>query len=355
MTKVVTTAGATTAEAPKVSVPRRKRDKGKGILIEEPKPLKGKAQIEQDEAFARQLEAKLNANLNWNAIMEKVTRSKRLNDAVMKYQALKRKPLTEAQAKKNMIIYLKNMVGFNMNYFKGMTYGKIRTLFEKHFNYNQAFLEEVNKEVTLPEKEMEVEAHKREGEILKIREDLESLWKLVKERFEKTEPKNYSYDYLLKTLRISVSHIVGLDLSKLAIILNRLKKIHSKGLTQKMMQEQESAKSDEEESADYEHEKEELRMNVDMEDLHVYKIIRANENTSYHKSLSSMLRKLDRQDLVDLHRLVMKRFKDNTLEEKRYPLIKEMLEKMLDWKLEAEAKSIMVFELLKFIKSQVEE
>nr|GEX20414.1 hypothetical protein [Tanacetum cinerariifolium] len=30
---------------------------------------------------------------------------------------------------------------------------------------------------------------------------------------------------------ISVSHIVGLDLSKLAIILNRLKKIHSKGLT----------------------------------------------------------------------------------------------------------------------------
>ncbi|GJS79019.1 putative ribonuclease H-like domain-containing protein [Tanacetum coccineum] len=54
--------------------------------------------------------------------------------------------------------------------------------------------------------------------------------------------------------------------------------------------------------------------NVDMEDLHVYKIIRANGNTSYHKSLFSMLRKFDRQDLVDLHRLVMKRFKDNTTE-----------------------------------------
>nr|GEZ80609.1 hypothetical protein [Tanacetum cinerariifolium] len=41
---------------------------------------------------------------------------------------------------------------------------------------------------------------------------------------------------------------------------------------------------------------------------------KANGNTSYHKSLSCMLRKFDRQDLVDLHRLVMKRFEDNTPE-----------------------------------------
>ncbi|GJT50814.1 hypothetical protein Tco_0976971 [Tanacetum coccineum] len=104
-----------------------------------------------------------------------------------------------------------------------------------------------------------------------------------------------------------------------------------------------------------------------------------------------MLRKFDRQDLVDLHRLVMKRFKDTTPEdynlllwgdlkklyessgvhtllmdgtltsfnmlviEKRYPLIKEMLQKMLNWKLKAEAESTMEFELLKFIKSQLEE
>nr|GEZ79410.1 hypothetical protein [Tanacetum cinerariifolium] len=34
------------------------------------------------------------------------------------------------------------------------------------------------------------------------REDLESLWKIVRERFEKTEPKNYSDEYLLNTLKI---------------------------------------------------------------------------------------------------------------------------------------------------------
>nr|GFB14964.1 hypothetical protein [Tanacetum cinerariifolium] len=38
---------------------------------------------------------------------------------------------------------------------------------------------------------------------------------------------------------------------------------------------------------------------------------------------------------------------------KRYPLIKKMLEKMLNWKLEAEAKSTMAFELLNFIKSLI--
>nr|GEX15342.1 hypothetical protein [Tanacetum cinerariifolium] len=164
-------------------------------------------------------------------------------EKVMKYQALKRKPLSEAQAMKNMMLYLRNMAGFKLSYFKGMTYSEIRLLFEKHYNYNQDFLEEVNEEVTLPEKEVKVEGHKREeathlaskipfvdykihfkrnkpcfkiiradgnhmlflsfSTLLKNfdREDLESLWKIVKERFKKTEPKNYSDDYLLKTLK----------------------------------------------------------------------------------------------------------------------------------------------------------
>nr|GEV19995.1 hypothetical protein [Tanacetum cinerariifolium] len=163
ITKVVTTARATTtAEATKV----QSKDKGKCILIKESKSFKGQAQIEQDEAFARQLEAKLNAYINWNAVIKQVKRNERINDAVMKYQALKRKPFTEAQARKNVIIYLKNMAEYKMNYFKGMTYSEIRPLFEKRYNYNQAFLEEVNEEVIVPEKEVEVKGHKREGESL---------------------------------------------------------------------------------------------------------------------------------------------------------------------------------------------
>ncbi|GJW84897.1 hypothetical protein Tco_0158042 [Tanacetum coccineum] len=67
---------------------------------------------------------------------------------------------------------------------------------------------------------------------------------------------------------------------------------------------------------------------VDMEDIHVYKIIRADRNTNYHKTFSSMLRKFDRQDLMDLHTLVMKRvnvagIKVTTAE--RLRLLKEFL------------------------------
>nr|GEU91113.1 hypothetical protein [Tanacetum cinerariifolium] len=114
MTKVVTTATTpiTAASIPKASAPRRRRgliiqdpkeaitaalsvqsdvkskDKGKGILVEKPKPLKRQAQIEQDEAFARELEAALNANINWN------------------------------EARKNIMVYLKKMLGFKMDFFE---------------------------------------------------------------------------------------------------------------------------------------------------------------------------------------------------------------------------------------------
>nr|GEW58103.1 ribonuclease H-like domain-containing protein [Tanacetum cinerariifolium] len=178
----------------------------------------------EDEEVTRQLKAELNADINWNVVIKQVKRSERLTDV--------------------------NMDGYKMNYFKGMSYDEIRPLFEKYYNYNQAFLNEVNEGIKVPkkevrqEKEIEVESTKREdatplafkipivdykihtkrnrpyfkiiradgihrlfmsfSTILKNfnREDLESLWKIVRERFEKTEPKNYSDDYLLSTFKI---------------------------------------------------------------------------------------------------------------------------------------------------------
>nr|GEU37332.1 hypothetical protein [Tanacetum cinerariifolium] len=135
------------------------------------------------------------------------------------------------------------MTGFKMDYFKGMTYDEIRPLFEKHYNYNQAFVDEVNKGVKVlktevrQEKDAKVESFKREGESLeqeiakkqKMEEETEELKKHLhivtddddddmytyatplaskipiidyKDRFEKTKPKNYSDDYLLNTLKI---------------------------------------------------------------------------------------------------------------------------------------------------------
>ncbi|GKA80223.1 hypothetical protein Tco_0786819 [Tanacetum coccineum] len=88
----------------------------------------------------------------------------------------------------------------------------------------------------------------------------------------------------------------------------------------------------------------------------------ADGSSSYHGELQAFLRRLDRQDLNDLYSCgVHTLFMDGTpmeinmLVEKKYPLIKELLEKMLNLQLEAEEESTMAFKLIKFIKSMLEE
>nr|GEW71767.1 hypothetical protein [Tanacetum cinerariifolium] len=73
-------------------------------------------------------------------VIDHVKMKAKEDPAVKKYQALKRKPQTEAQARKNMILYLKNVAGFKMDYFKGMSYDDIRPIFERYFDSNVAFL-----------------------------------------------------------------------------------------------------------------------------------------------------------------------------------------------------------------------
>nr|GEW13968.1 RNA-directed DNA polymerase, eukaryota, reverse transcriptase zinc-binding domain protein [Tanacetum cinerariifolium] len=120
ITEVVTTATTTinAAPVPKASAPRRRRD---------------------------------------NDVVDQVKRKERQDNRVMRYQALKRKPVTEAHARKNIMVYLKNMVEFKMDFFRGMTYLEIRPIFEKHYNCLQAFLEK-------REKEIEKEDNKRKSE-----------------------------------------------------------------------------------------------------------------------------------------------------------------------------------------------
>nr|GFD32680.1 hypothetical protein [Tanacetum cinerariifolium] len=118
----------------------KSKDKGKGILVDEPKPLKKQAQIEQDEKYARELDAELNRTIDWDEVIDQVNKKAKEDPAVKRYQTLKKKPQTKAQARKNMMIYLKNVAGFKMDYFKGMSYNDICPVFEKHFDSNVAFL-----------------------------------------------------------------------------------------------------------------------------------------------------------------------------------------------------------------------
>nr|GEV79087.1 putative ribonuclease H-like domain-containing protein [Tanacetum cinerariifolium] len=86
----------------------KSKDKGKWILVEEPKALKKQAQIEQDEAYVRELEVELNKNIDWDEVIDHVQRKEKEDNVVKRYQALKKKPQTKTQARKNMMIYLRN-------------------------------------------------------------------------------------------------------------------------------------------------------------------------------------------------------------------------------------------------------
>nr|GEV47151.1 hypothetical protein [Tanacetum cinerariifolium] len=99
-----------------------------------------------------------------------------------------------------MRIYLRNMAGFKMDYFKGMSYDDIRPIFEKYFNSNVDFLEKTKEQMEEEDSKALKRASESQAEKAAKKEDLEVLWQLVKERFASSKPKNFSGDFLLTTL-----------------------------------------------------------------------------------------------------------------------------------------------------------
>nr|GEY05534.1 retrotransposon protein, putative, unclassified [Tanacetum cinerariifolium] len=118
----------------------KSKDKGKGIMVEEPKPMKKKQQVEMDEEYARKLHEELNKDIDCDVAIDHVKQKAKEDPYVQRYQVMKKRPQTEAQARRNMIMYLKNVPGFRLDYFTGLSYDDIRPIFEAKFNSNIAFL-----------------------------------------------------------------------------------------------------------------------------------------------------------------------------------------------------------------------
>nr|GEV72483.1 hypothetical protein [Tanacetum cinerariifolium] len=157
----------------------KSKDKGKEILVEEPKPLKKKPHIKQDKQYARELHAELNKDIDWNKANGHVKRKAKEDPVVKKYQAMKRKPQTEAQARKNIMMYLKNVAGFKMDYFKGMSYDNILPIFERYFDSNVAFLikskEHLEEEENRALKRINDTLAKKAAKRQKLEEEVEEL------------------------------------------------------------------------------------------------------------------------------------------------------------------------------------
>nr|GEV92708.1 putative ribonuclease H-like domain-containing protein [Tanacetum cinerariifolium] len=73
------------------------KDKGKGILVEEPKPIKKKKQVELDEAYARKLQEEFNQDIDWEATIDHVKQRSKEEPFIQRYQVMKKRPQTEAQ------------------------------------------------------------------------------------------------------------------------------------------------------------------------------------------------------------------------------------------------------------------
>nr|GEV63629.1 reverse transcriptase domain-containing protein [Tanacetum cinerariifolium] len=82
----------------------------------------------------------LNKDIDWDVAINHVKQKAKEDPTVQRYQTMKRKPLTEAQSQRNIIMYLKNVAGFILDYFKGMSYDDIRLIFKIKFNSNVDFI-----------------------------------------------------------------------------------------------------------------------------------------------------------------------------------------------------------------------
>ncbi|GJV48050.1 hypothetical protein Tco_1438262 [Tanacetum coccineum] len=364
----------------------KRQSQSQKVKVKNSKPRQSKptcllAQIARDEEIARQLlaldeeratsEPKTTKDIDWN------------DPSVQKYWDLKNKPKSEAQARKNMIVYLKNQSNYKMKDFEGMSYDEIRPIFEKVWDFNHNFVPmdlEIEKEKKKPAEFQEIEEEqiekdtskkttgKRKKYLPRRRTRSTAKKQKVEQDDEKEELKNY--------LDIVPREDVAVDVESLS---TKYPIVDWKTYTLS-------------------------------ENFMYYKIIRGDGSSKNYKILSEMLYDFDRQDIVELYRLVKERYSSSKpegydlmlwgdlhtlfepdeeseiwmnqneynliswslcdfcgvhillmqngiaihmLTEKKYPLSQEMISKMLSKRLEVDQESTQAYELLKFIRSQV--
>nr|GEW30690.1 hypothetical protein [Tanacetum cinerariifolium] len=128
----VPTATIIAAPTKVVVAPSRRR---KGVVIRDPKKESTTSSI-----IPADTKSKDKGKGIMDVAIDHVKLKAKEDPAVQRYQAIKRNPKTKAQARRNMIMYLKNVASFILDYFKGMSYDDIRLIFEAKFNSNVDFL-----------------------------------------------------------------------------------------------------------------------------------------------------------------------------------------------------------------------
>ncbi|GJR68940.1 hypothetical protein Tco_0015005 [Tanacetum coccineum] len=292
--------------------------------------------------------------------------------SVIRYHALQNRPRSVAEVRRNMCIYLTNHGGYKMKYFKRMSYDDIRPIFEKVWDQIHSFVP--------MHSELEVQRLKRKGQ--KVQEAPAETQKTKTEQVEiESSKKKLEDDAEKEELQVYlniVSEDEGLDVESLSIRYPIV---------------------------DWE-------TQLLAADKYYYQIKRADGNVKHYSIFSAMLYDFDRQDVLELYRLVKERFQPTSPEgydlllwgdlkimmepseediiwrnqqdwnliswklhnfcgvhvllmntglvihmmvEKKYPLLQDTLSKMLSQRLEVDYQSGMGYELIRFVKSQIQQ
>ncbi|GKB34781.1 hypothetical protein Tco_0879723 [Tanacetum coccineum] len=274
------------------------KDKGKAIMQEPepPKKLKKRVQVQMsvDEELARKVQeeeqAKVMAEqeqerINFEAALElqrqlnereevpaEATQSQTIDwsdPAVLRYNALQNRPYYVAEVRKNMVMYLKNQAGYKQSFFKGMKYEEIRPIFEKVCDQTHNFVP------------MDLE-HKEKGTEKKSRgtrkKTLAKKRASEKQGDQSVKRQKTEYDAEKEELQDYLDIVPGeefaMDFESLATKFPIV----------------------------------DWKTYVLAENFMYYQIFRADGSSKNYKIFSEMLDNFDRQDVLDLHRLVKARY-----------------------------------------------
>nr|GEW17784.1 hypothetical protein [Tanacetum cinerariifolium] len=152
----------TTAVIPKP----RSQDKGKAKIIEEPIKLKKKDQIQLDEEVALKLQAELQAELE-----EEQRLKRRKFFAAKREEEKKNKPPTQAQQRKIMCTYLKNIEGKKLRDLKNKSFDSIQKMVDRAFKRVNIFVDYRTELVEDSSKKAKAEV--KEGSSKRAEEELE--------------------------------------------------------------------------------------------------------------------------------------------------------------------------------------
>ncbi|GJX13748.1 putative ribonuclease H-like domain-containing protein [Tanacetum coccineum] len=181
--------------------------------------------------------------------------------AVLRYHTLQNRPFYVAEVRKNMCLYLKNQGGYKMIHFNGMSYEDIRPIFERQ---DDVISEQAKKESSRT-------AGRRRKKSLAIKRARETLSE------ESAKKKKLEDDTEKEELQVYLNIITedeSLDVETLA--------------TKYPIVDWETQ--------------------ILENDKYYYQIKRADGSVKHYKLFSAMLYDFDRQDVLELYRLVKERF-----------------------------------------------